>query len=126
MVALAGVGRRLHLAQQRVHLLGVQPPPGAHRAVARQGAADLLQALLDPFRDGLLLLARVSSQEGVPTSFWTPGDPGDLSRRRWFFDRPSSDVLIRVRRHVALLLRPRSQRPTSLARPLAVSVHNLA
>ena len=46
MVALAGVGGGLHLAQEGVHLLHGQAPAGAHGAVAGQGAADFLQLLL--------------------------------------------------------------------------------
>src|SRR3546814_7857320 len=45
VVALAAVRRCLHLTQQRVHLLRVEDAAGAHRAMAGQGAADLLQAL---------------------------------------------------------------------------------
>src|SRR6185295_2434593 len=32
VVALAGVRRRFHLAQERVHLFRLEPPPRAHRA----------------------------------------------------------------------------------------------
>src|SRR5690606_28545825 len=45
MIALAGMGRRLHLAEQRVHLLARQPPPGTHAAVAGERAAYRLQPL---------------------------------------------------------------------------------
>ena len=55
VVALAGIGRRLHLAQQRVHLLGLEAAAGAHRAVAGHGGGDVHQAPLErqrlvPFR----------------------------------------------------------------------------
>jgi len=45
MVALAGVGGGLHLAQEGVHLRGGQAAAGPDRAVAGQGRADLLQPL---------------------------------------------------------------------------------
>ena len=45
MVALAGIGGDLHLAQQGVHLRGCEAATGADRAVAGQGRAHLLQAL---------------------------------------------------------------------------------
>src|ERR1700739_1832796 len=41
MIALPGIRRRFHLAQQRVHLLGLEPPPGAPRAVTGHGGRDL-------------------------------------------------------------------------------------
>src|SRR3546814_9279034 len=47
MIALPGMGRRLHLPQQRVHLGRRQPPSGAHAAMAGHGAADLAQPLLE-------------------------------------------------------------------------------
>jgi len=55
MVALADVRRRLHLAQERVHLLGLEPAAGAHRAVAGQGGGDVQEASFErqrlvPFR----------------------------------------------------------------------------
>jgi hypothetical protein len=40
VVALAGMGRRLHLAQERVHLLGAHPAAGADGAVAGHAAED--------------------------------------------------------------------------------------
>ena len=46
VVALAGIGHLFHLAQQRVHLLGLEPAPGAHRAVAGHGGGDVQQAAL--------------------------------------------------------------------------------
>ena len=68
MVALAGVRRRLHLAKQRVHLLGFQPPPGAHRAVAGHGGGDVHQPALQgkrlvPF--GQMLGEVASQRRGV-------------------------------------------------------------
>ena len=33
VVALAGIGRGFHFAQQRVHLLGLEAAAGAHRAM---------------------------------------------------------------------------------------------
>ena len=47
MVALARVGRRLHLAQQGVHLGQAEDAPGADAAVTRHGRADLGQAFLE-------------------------------------------------------------------------------
>src|SRR5581483_12017435 len=47
VIALAGMRRRLHLAQQRIHLLGGQAPPGADAAVAGERAADVGQLLLE-------------------------------------------------------------------------------
>ena len=46
MVALTGMGRRFHLAEQSIHLLRREPPPRAHRSVAGDGAADFLQPFL--------------------------------------------------------------------------------
>src|SRR5437762_14094474 len=47
VVALAGIRRRLHLAQQRVHLVGLEAAAGAHRAVARHGGGDVQEAALE-------------------------------------------------------------------------------
>ena len=47
MIALAGVRRRFHLAQQRVHLVGLEPPSRPHRAVARHGGGDVHQPALE-------------------------------------------------------------------------------
>src|SRR5262249_33953618 len=46
MVALAGMGRGFHLAQQGVHLLAIQAASGPHAGVAGQGAGHLFQPLL--------------------------------------------------------------------------------
>ncbi len=43
MIALAGVRRDFHFAQQRVHLLRLQAAAGAHRAVAGHGGCDMHQ-----------------------------------------------------------------------------------
>ncbi len=43
MIALAGVRRRLHLAQQRVHLVALEAAACAHRAVARHRGGDVHQ-----------------------------------------------------------------------------------
>ena len=45
VVALARMGRRLHLPQQLVHLFDIELAAGAHRAVASHGTADRLQVL---------------------------------------------------------------------------------
>src|SRR5205814_794496 len=45
VVALAGMGRRLHLAEQRIHLRRVEPTAGPHAAMAGERAADLLEPL---------------------------------------------------------------------------------
>ena len=55
VVALAGIRRVFHLAQQRVHLFRLEDAPGAHRAVAGHGGRDMHQAAfqrqrLVPFR----------------------------------------------------------------------------
>ena len=47
MIALAGMGRGFHLAQQRIHLFGIQPPSGAHAHVAGQGAGNFFQPFLE-------------------------------------------------------------------------------
>src|SRR3546814_3863019 len=47
MVALAGMRRRLHLAEQRVHLIDREAAAGADRAVTGHRAADLFQLLLE-------------------------------------------------------------------------------
>ena len=44
MIALAGTRRRLHLAEQAVHLGGVEAAAGTDAAVAGHGAANLVQA----------------------------------------------------------------------------------
>src|SRR6185437_4447530 len=46
VIALATIGGGLHLAQQGVHLGGVQAIPGADARMAGQGAADMLDPLL--------------------------------------------------------------------------------
>src|SRR4051794_27157907 len=45
VVALAAVRRRLHLAQERVHLVARQAVAGAHARMAGQGPADALDPL---------------------------------------------------------------------------------
>jgi hypothetical protein len=62
MIALAGIGRRLHFPQQRVHLLDLEPSPRAHRAVASHGRGHVHQAPLEgqrlvPFRHVLAEIA---------------------------------------------------------------------
>src|SRR5690348_6633558 len=47
VVALTGMRRRFHLAQQRVHLRLVETPAGAYAAVAGDGAANMLEPLLE-------------------------------------------------------------------------------
>src|SRR5487761_41891 len=47
VIALAGMRRRFHLAQQRVHLGLVETPSGAHAAVTGDGAADMLEPFLE-------------------------------------------------------------------------------
>lgn len=42
MVALAGERRPLHIAEERVHLLGVEPPPRSHAAMAGHGGEDVV------------------------------------------------------------------------------------
>src|SRR6266404_6864993 len=46
VVALAGIGRSFHFPQQRVHLLALEPAPGAHRAVAGHGGGHMHEAAL--------------------------------------------------------------------------------
>ena len=46
MVALAAVGRHLHLAQEGVHFGRRQVAPGAHARMTGQGTADAFDALL--------------------------------------------------------------------------------
>ncbi len=43
MIALAGAGRALHLAQQRVHLLRPEAPAGAHRMMAGHGGEHTIE-----------------------------------------------------------------------------------
>jgi len=50
VIALAAMRRRLHLAQQRVHLGRRQAAAGAHARMAGQRAADLLDP---PYREDL-------------------------------------------------------------------------
>src|SRR6266567_1849109 len=47
VVALAGVRRLFHLAQQRVHLLGLELASGAHRAVAGERRGDMHEPALE-------------------------------------------------------------------------------
>src|SRR5262249_200631 len=47
VVALAGIGRRLHLAQQRVHPLALETAAGTHRAVAGHGGRDVHEPALE-------------------------------------------------------------------------------
>src|SRR5262245_55073338 len=47
MVALAGVWHFFHLAQQRVHLLGLEAASGAHRAVAGHGGGHVHEAAFE-------------------------------------------------------------------------------
>ena len=47
MVALAGMRRRLHLPQQRVHFLGIESAAGAYAAMAGHGGTDRLQPFLE-------------------------------------------------------------------------------
>ena len=47
MVALAGMGRGFHLAQQRVHFFGAQAAAGADAAVAGERAADFFELFLE-------------------------------------------------------------------------------
>src|SRR5579883_1807869 len=66
VIALAAVGRRLHLAQQRVHLGRREAASGAHAAVAGERAAELLELLLEG--EGLAelrqLIGEVAHQTG--------------------------------------------------------------
>src|SRR5262249_19280681 len=57
VVALAGIGRCFHLAQQRVHLLRLELAAGAHRAVARHGGGDMQEPALE--RQGLVPFGHV-------------------------------------------------------------------
>ena len=43
MIALAGMRRRLHIAQERIHFLNTQTATGAHGSMAGQSAANLFQ-----------------------------------------------------------------------------------
>src|SRR5262249_56660410 len=47
VIALAGIGCRLHFAQQRVHLLAFEAAARAHRAVAGHGRRDVHEAALE-------------------------------------------------------------------------------
>src|SRR5215469_6959152 len=47
MIALAGIGCRLHLAQERVHFLRSEAAPRPHRPVARHGGGDMQEDALD-------------------------------------------------------------------------------
>src|SRR5712691_12183248 len=46
VIALAGEGRRLHVAEERVHLLRIEPTASAHAAVAGHGGEHVVK----PFR----------------------------------------------------------------------------
>ncbi len=66
VIALAGIRRVFHLAQQRVHLLRLEAAAGAHRAVAGHGGRDMHQAALQrqrlvPFRH---VLGEIAQQRG--------------------------------------------------------------
>src|SRR5438270_639866 len=63
VVALAGIGRRLHFPQQRVHLFNLEAAPRAHRAVAGHGRGHMHEAPLErqrlvPFRHMLAEIAK--------------------------------------------------------------------
>ena len=67
VIALAGIGCPLHLAQQRIHLGRLEPAPGAHRAVTGHRRRDLHQAALEgqglvPFAH---MLGEVAHQAGA-------------------------------------------------------------
>ena len=44
MIALAGMGRRLHLPQKRVHFIAIEAPAGAHGTMTRHGRAHFFEA----------------------------------------------------------------------------------
>ena len=47
MVALTGMGRRLHFAQQGIHFIRLHPPARADRAMARDARQDRIQPVRD-------------------------------------------------------------------------------
>ena len=58
MVALAGIGRDFHLAKERVHLLGLEPPACTHGAMTGHGRGDVHKTAFErqrlvPFADVL-------------------------------------------------------------------------
>ena len=57
MVALAGMRRRLHLAQECVHFLAREPAAGADAAIAGHGGGDVIDLLLE--RQSLVELGEV-------------------------------------------------------------------
>ena len=50
MIALSRVGRRLHLAQKRVHFLGIESPARPHAAMAGERRGDVIEPLLERIR----------------------------------------------------------------------------
>ena len=66
VVALAGMGRGFHLAQERVHLGGVERAPRAHAGMAGERAADRLQFFLE--RERLIHLGQFVGEIGVKTN----------------------------------------------------------
>ena len=46
MIALAGIGRHVHLPQKRVHVLGLEATPGPHRIVAGDGGEHMVEPVL--------------------------------------------------------------------------------
>ncbi len=88
MIALAGARRRLHLAQKRVHLLGLQRPPRAHRVMAGESR----KPLVEPPRQ------RLGAVFGRKIGGEIAHEPGKiaLSDRRGRFahhDRPGAEAL---------------------------------
>ena len=70
VIALAGIRRVFHFAQQRVHLFRLEAAAGAHRAVAGHGGGDMHQAALQrqrlvPFRHVLGEIAQQRSGIGL-------------------------------------------------------------
>ncbi len=66
MVALAGAGRALHLAQQRVHFLGLELAARAHRMMAGDGREAMVEPALQRQRAvlGGEIVGEIAQQRG--------------------------------------------------------------
>ncbi len=82
VIALAAVRRRLHLAQQRIHLGRRKPPPGAHAGVAGERAAHRSRcAPSGPARRPIRRVRRRDRAPG-PRHRRPAAAPGPRARRR--------------------------------------------
>src|SRR5215475_1468921 len=68
VIALAGIGRRLHLTQECIHLFRLEAAARAHRAVAGHGRRDVHEAALEPRSEGVSRTATAPGPNGSMVS----------------------------------------------------------